>query len=211
MPTAELVENAPDRGGAVPPPGEVVRPGGGDGGGGLIGDPARFGLWLFLATLSMLFIGFTSAYLVRRASGDWLPLRPPLLLWLNTAVLGASSATLELARRRLAGWDLPGTRRFLAGTGLLGAAFVAGQGLAWRELVARGFYLASNPHNSFFYVLTGIHVLHLVSGLIWFCVVYYRVHRLALTPGEDGLRLFATYWHFLGGLWLYLLLLLFVV
>jgi cytochrome c oxidase subunit III len=211
MPTAELVRDAPNQGGTAPPPWEAVRHRGGDGGGGLIGDPARFGLWLFLATVSMLFIGFTSAYLVRRASGDWLPMRPPMLLWLNTAVLAASSATLEVSRRRLAAWDLTGTRRFLAGTGLLGAAFVAGQGLAWRELVARGYYLASNPHNSFFYVLTGMHALHLVSGLIWFCAVYYRVQRLALTPGEDGLRLFATYWHFLGGLWLYLLLLLFVL
>jgi len=210
VPSAELVTDAPSRGGRLPPA-EAGYPGGGDGGGGLIGDPARFGLWLFLATLSMLFVGLTSAYLVRRESGDWLPLRPPGVLWVNTAILLASSVTLEAARRRLAAWDLSGTRRFLGGTGLLGAGFVAGQALAWRELVDRGFYLASNPHNSFFYVLTGLHVLHLVSGLIWYCAVHYRLRRLAIAPGDDGLRLFATYWHFLGGLWLYLLLLLFVI
>jgi cytochrome c oxidase subunit 3 len=77
-------------------------------------------------------------------------------------------------------------------------------------LAARGFYLDSNPHNSFFYVLTGVHLAHLAGGLVWCGVVLSRVRRLAYVPGEDALGLFATYWHFLAGLWIYLLLLLFV-
>jgi cytochrome c oxidase subunit 3 len=149
--------------------------------------------------------------MVRRASGAWVPLSPPWLLWANSLVLLASSATLELARRRLRGWDLPAVDRWVLATGVLGALFVAGQLQVWRILVAEGYYLASNAHNSFFYMLTGIHGLHLVSGLIWFGVVLARLRRLAYVPGEDGLRLFATYWHFLGGLWLYLVFLLFVM
>ena len=71
-------------------------------------------------------------------------------------------------------------------------------------------FLATNPHSSFFYVLTGVHALHLVGGLTWGLVVVARLRKMTLTPGEDGLGLFATFWHFLGALWLYLLFLLFV-
>jgi cytochrome c oxidase subunit III len=173
-------------------------------------DPARFGLWLFLGTLTMMFIGFTSAYMVRRLSPDWAPLKPPGLLWANTAVLLLSSGTLEAARRRLRGWNVAGVGPWLLATGALGALFVGGQLTAWRLLVARGYFVGSSPHNSFFYLLSGVHGLHLVVGLIWFAVVLVKARRLAYTPGEDGLGMFATYWHFLTGLWVYLLLLLFV-
>lgn len=169
------------------------------------------GLWAFLGTLTMLFIGFTSAYIVRRASLDWRPLSPPRLLWLNTAALLASSATLQVARRRLRDWAVKEANGWLLVTGVLGVAFVAGQFLAWRALQAQGIFLASNPHSSFFYVLTGLHAVHLLGGLIWFSVVATRVSRMAYVPGEDGLGLFATYWHFLGGLWVYLFVLLFVI
>jgi cytochrome c oxidase subunit 3 len=194
--------------------GTIPMPPGGDGSGGgersLIGDPARFGLWLFLGTASMLFIGFTSAYILRRASADWQPLAAPRILWLNTAVLFLSSATLERSRRRLLGWDLAGAQGWLAFTGLLGVLFVAGQWQAWQALAATGVFLASNPHSSFFYVLTGVHAFHLLGGLVWFVAVLRRIRRMGFTPGEDGLRLFATYWHFLAVVWAYLLFLLFV-
>jgi len=191
------------------PPGRSEGPAGG-GPSSLFGDAPRFGLWLFLGTASMLFIGFTSAYILRRASGDWRPLSAPPILWLNTAVLFLSSATLEGARRRLRGWDIPAAQAWLAFTGILGVSFVVGQVLAWRSLAASGVFLSSNPHSSFFYLLTGVHVAHLLGGLVWFMADFVRIRRLAFTPGEDGLRLFATYWHFLAVLWAYLLFLLFV-
>jgi cytochrome c oxidase subunit III len=182
----------------------------GDGAPALLGDPSRFGLLAFLGTVSMLFVGFTSAYILRRASADWQPLSAPPVLWLNTAALLASSVTLEIARRRLRGWDRAGAQLFLAATGLLGLAFAAGQIVGWHQLAAMGVFLSSNPHSSFFYLLTGVHVVHLLAGLVWFAVALSRLRRMALLPGEDGLRLFATYWHFLGALWVYLLWLLFV-
>lgn len=209
----ELLEKAPARrsagdGDGPPPP--LSFQDGRPGGGGLAVDPTRFGLWLFLGTVTMMFIGFTSAYQVRRASADWRALPVPVLLWWNTAALLASSAALEVARRRLRAWAPAEAVPWVAATGLLGALFAAGQVMAWRALAASGFYLDSNPHNSFFYVLTGVHLVHLAGGLVWFAVVLARVRRLAYVPGQDGLRLFATYWHFLAGLWIYLLLLLFV-
>jgi cytochrome c oxidase subunit 3 len=194
------------------PPGD--RPGGGEPGrpgGGIAADSTRLGLWLFLGTVTMLFVGFTSAYLVRRGSADWRPLAVPAMLWWNTAAIAASSVTLEVARRRLRGWAPAGAVPWVAATGVLGALFAVGQVLAWRALAARGFYLETNPHHAFFYVLTGAHLVHLAGGLVWFAVVLSRVRRLAYVPGEDGLGLFATYWHFLAALWMYLLVLLFVV
>jgi cytochrome c oxidase subunit III len=170
---------------------------------------ARFGIWLMLGTMSMMFIGFTSSYMVRRAAGDWRALPLPSMLWVNTLALLASSVVLEAARRSLKAWDLPGAQRFLGLTGILGLAFAAGQFAAWRQLAAQGVFLSSHPHSSFFYMLTGVHLAHLAGGLVWFAVAYARLRRLAYAPGEDGLGLFATYWHFLGVLWAYLLLLLF--
>ena len=214
MPTPVLdpppaVEQVHDGGTGGAPP----RPdgdGGDDASRGAAGDPRRFGLWLFLGSLTMLFVGFTSAYVVRRAAADWAPLPTPGILWLNGAVLVASTAALEIARRRLRGWDLAGTQAWLALTGVLGGVFLAGQLAAWRALSRLGVYLATNPHSSFFYVLSGLHALHLVVGLLWFGVVLWKVRRLAVTPGSDALGLFATYWHFLTALWIYLFVLLFL-
>jgi cytochrome c oxidase subunit 3 len=213
---AELLEKAPAVPGSGGPPGGGDRPGGeggpsGEGSGGLLGDPARFGLWAFLGTVSMLFIGFTSAVILRRSSGDWRPLPAPPVLWLNTAALVASSATLEAARRRLRAWDARSAQALLGVTGLLGGLFLTGQVVAWRQLAARGIFLASNPHSSFFYLLTGVHGAHLLGGLAWFAVAFLSMRRLNYVPGGDGLRLFATYWHFLDALWVYLLFLLFVL
>jgi cytochrome c oxidase subunit III len=192
-------------------PGRPDGDGGDDGPNGLAGDPHRFGLWLFLGTITMLFVGFTSAYVVRRASADWGALAPPGILWVNGLVLLASSGTLEVARRRLRGWDLPGTQGWLALTGALGGLFLVGQLIAWRALARSGVFLASNPHSSFFYVLTGLHGVHLLVGLIWFVVVMWRVRHMAYTPGGDALGLFAIYWHFLSVLWVYLFVLLFLM
>ena len=208
----ERVEVKPTEGGG-PGGSDLAGPPRGDGDGpegrSVLGDPARFGLWLFLGTVTMFFIGLTSAYLVRRAAADWRSLPLPPALWLNTALLAASSVTLEVARRRLRGFELTAAGSWLAATGALGMAFVISQLFVWRELAARGYFLATNPHNSFFYILTGVHIIHLVPGLIWFGVVSWKLRRVALTPGQDELRLFATYWHYLAGLWVYLLCVLF--
>src|SRR5688572_15221044 len=147
------------------PPGGPDKPGaGGSGSGpsgaGLFGDTARVGLLAFLGTVSMLFIGFTSAYILRRASADWRPLDAPWMLWLNSLVLAGSSVTLEAARRRLRGWDLPSAQTLTLATGALGGVFVVGQWLAWQQLAAQGVFLATNPHSSFFYLLTGVHIVH---------------------------------------------------
>lgn len=210
--SASVLDHAPEllKGGGSPPPG------GGDAGGPRGGGPpeasfdtAKVGMLAFMGTVTMLFLGFSSALLLRRASVDWQPLRAPSLLWLSSGALVASSLALQVARRRLRGWDLLACERWVAFTGVLGAAFVTAQFAAWQELAAQGVFLATNPSSSFFYVLTGTHVVHVAAGLAWFATIAFRLRRMALLPGHDGLSLFAMYWHFLGGLWIYLLLLMF--
>jgi cytochrome c oxidase subunit 3 len=197
--------------GSPPPAGSVPQPLDGGGDGGSPSDTTRVGLLAFLGTVSMLFVGFTSTYIVRESAADWRPLTPPPVLWANTAILLASSVALERARRLLRNWDLPGTQSWFGLTGALGLLFVVGQILTWRALAAEGVFLSTNIHSSFFYLLTGLHGLHLLGGLVWFVTLLLRTRRLAITPGTDALALFATYWHFLAGLWLYLLFLLFVL
>ena len=168
-------------------------------------DAHRLGLWFFLATVVMLFAGFTSAILVRRTSADWqaIPLLP-LLRW-NTLVLLASSVTLERVRTLVRRDRRRQVRTWLAVTALLGVLFLAGQMGAWEQYRALGLFLSSNPHSSFFYILSGVHGAHLAGGLL-------GLGYLLARPGRVGaVNLCATYWHFLGGLWLYLLVMLFVV
>src|SRR4051812_9295495 len=167
-----LVPPAAERPGG--PAGPVVIDFGDDGGGRGAGfDPARFGLWAFLATVAMLFIGFTSAYIVRRTAVAWRVLPLPHLLWWNTGALFLSGAALEAGRARRRARPGAGMGWSLFATGLLALLFVAGQFQAWRLLSAAGFFLASNPHSSFFYLLSGIHLLHLGGGLVWFALVLF--------------------------------------
>jgi len=174
-------------------------------------NTARFGLWVLLGTISMLFIGFTSALLVRRVSSDWLAMPAPALLWANTGALLLSSVTLEMARRNLRAARGTHVLPFVVATGVLGAVFVAGQVRLWSGLVAQGIYLSVNPHSDFFFVLTGVHVVHILAALAWYAVVLTKVSRRAYAPGVDGLALFATFWHFLAAVWVYLLYVLFIL
>lgn len=169
-------------------------------------DQLRLGLWMFLSTVTMLFAAFTSAYIVRRSGSDWHPVALPPLLWVNTAVLAASSALLELANRdgRHARWD----RALLgcAASMVLGMLFLAGQVAAWRQLVRTGVYLPTSPHSSFFFMLTGAHAVHVAAAL---AVLAWGL-SLTRAAAQDAWRwasrmeLCRTFWHYLGGVWLLL-------
>jgi cytochrome c oxidase subunit 3 len=180
----------------------------------LVPDSAQLGLWLFLATVTMLFAAFASAYLVRSAGPDWETTPLPAVLWLNTVVLIVSSVTLEMARSRRKKSILRTFRNWFLVTLLLGFGFLAGQLVAWKQLMDMGIFIPSNPHSSFFYILTGLHGLHLLSGLILLLYVFLRV-RPALAENCNGpvhrdlTGLCATYWHFLTALWLFIFVMLF--
>jgi cytochrome c oxidase subunit 3 len=170
------------------------------------------GVAAFVGAVTMLFLAFTSAYVVRQQEAGWTALAIPPVLWINTALLLASSGTLEWARRRIQRGDEPGLRRGVEATAALGTMFVVGQVFAWRQLGAQGMFLSTNPHSSFFYVLTATHGAHLLGGIAALGVVLVRTWQHRYTAGgHAGLVNCAVYWHFLDLLWLYLFVLLFWV
>ena len=197
------------RGTGLPP----VDGGWGDGGGGQPGATRRAsltGLFVLLTATTMVFAAFTSAFWVRRGlSNDWAATPLPHVLWLNTAVLLASSAVLEIGRRALkSGKRAEFNRYWTVGTGL-GVLFLLGQGLAWRQLSDAGVFIASNPSSSFFYVLTAAHALHILGGVTALVYVDVKALSLQLGPGKrTAVDVSALFWHFLDGLWVYLMLLL---
>jgi cytochrome c oxidase subunit III len=169
------------------------------------------GTWLFIAAVTMMFAGLTSTVVVRQAAGlDWVRTYIPSLLYLNTVVLLVSSVTFEFARHSVK-IGLASTNRTavaLYTTLVLGLLFVTGQVVAWKTLVARGVYLASNPSSSTFYLLTAIHALHLMGGVLVLTYLVSRMDAMAAPKFRACIGAASLYWHFMSILWLYILLLL---
>jgi len=189
---------------------------------------ARLGMVVALTAIVMVFVSFTSAYVVRQGLPtldprtntlvrDWFPVPLPRLLLINTFVLLISSVTMELARRQAAGEVAEtgvsvgheGQISWLALTVMLGLSFLIGQLTVWRELAASGFYLATSPSSSFVYLLTGMHGLHLLGGVL--ALLTAGAASLLGRPVASRLILLdATgwYWHFMAFLWIYIFCLL---
>ncbi len=175
--------------------------------------PSSTAIWVVLFAITMMFAAFTSALIVRKGSSlDWRTFTLPSILYLNTLLLIVSSVTLEVARRRVANFmggpksQVESPARWLYITLFLGLLFVAGQYVAWSQLRAEGLYLATNPSSSFFYLLTATHALHVMGGLGGLVYVIRKLSKSVLRRNQ--LVATARYWHFMGILWLYLLLLL---
>lgn len=195
---------------------------------------ARVGILVLIIAIVMIFASYSSAYVVRQGlptldprSGtlvrDWIPLHLPNFLLINTLILLVSTLTMELARRQslrvaaiarttptvLSARRDADTLPWLSMTAVLGLAFLSGQWLVWRELAARGFYVATSPSSSFFYVLTGLHAVHLFGGILALFIAagafLFRLHHDTRAVVSDAT---AWYWHFLTFLWVYLLCLL---
>ena len=197
--------------------GRRLRDGGRGDGRGHGGEEARgreraaiIAVWIVLAASTMLFLGFTSTYLVRRGGPDWLAVDLPPLLWVNTALLVVSSVAMEGARRYGRAGNLAQARRYLRAAITLGLAFVGGQALAWGQLLSGGVGVAAGPHSSFFYLLTGVHGAHVLGGLGALLYGWSRLGAPAVSLRWSSVALtnLATYWHFVDGVWLYVFLLL---
>lgn len=153
----------------------------------------QVGLWFFLAVATMIFAALLSAYIVRMGSSDWHSLPKPGLLWLNTAILLLSSAALQWASTALRQGNLKSARLgFVAGVVLSGLFFV-GQVWTWFVLQKLGYFLSTNPSSSFFYLLTAVHGVHLLGGLI-----------VAAVRSRERFQLLVTYGHFLTVVWVVL-------
>jgi cytochrome c oxidase subunit III len=163
---------------------------------------AKVGLGVFLAVVGCLFALFASAYFMRMELSDWQPLQIPPLLWLNTGMLVLSSVALQCAVVAARRSQIDMVRLGLVTGGLTALAFLAGQLVVWRDLSASGYFLEANPANSFFYMITGMHGLHILGGLVALARTIsgawgrYQPERLRLS-----VELCAMYWHFLLFVW----------
>lgn len=188
----------------------------------------RIGMWLALAAILMMFAALTSAYVFRstRVQQEWQAFSVPPMLWVSTLLILLSSATFEAARRAEQRGRYGSYRRWLLASLLLGFGFIVSQLLAWRELVGQGIYLATNPHSSFFYLLTGLHALHLLGGILGLSYLAFRARGEIVAASGVGsgvagagrrerkrrasVEAIGLYWHFMDGLWVYLFALLFL-
>jgi cytochrome c oxidase subunit 3 len=173
-----------------------------------MGAPAKIGLWVFLTVITSLFTLFTIAYLVRMTLDDWRPVTEPPLLWANTIILLLSSLALHGAKFSFSKEQAGRARAMLLLAGLFTLVFLCGQWLAWQQLLAAGYGLSGNPASDFFYLLTGLHAVHLLGGL----VVWGRtVLRLQIVGSHSvteklglSIELCSVYWHYLLVVWLVL-------
>ena len=172
------------------------------------------GLYLYFGVATVIFTLMASAYVVRMGmpsvmehggGGDWQPMPEPPQVWINTGILIVSSVAWEAARRAAHKADLAQGRRMSVVGGALGVAFLVGQLLLWWQYQAGGYFMAANPANAFFYLLTTVHGLHLAGGL----AALARVFRQLTAEGASAralrnIRLCAIYWHFLLLVWVLL-------
>ena len=169
----------------------------------------QLGVWILLTAVVMLFAGLSSAYIVLRGVPTWQNIELPWMLWPNTAVLLLSSVAIDISRRAVRRNDLQSMKRWLAVGGVLGLAFLVGQLAAWRQLVNAGVYVPSTLQSGFFYILTGLHGLHLLGGVFALGYVFSKALKDRITAFDyEPLKLCALYWHVMDALWIYLFLLL---
>ena len=171
-------------------------------------NPKKFLLWLLIVSIVMMFGAFTSAYIVRRAEGNWLEFDLPAGFLVSTVLIVLSSVTMQAAYFAARKDNLLLLRGMLAVTLLLGLGFLLSQWSSWGELVQNNIFFGgrtSNPAGSFVYVLSGVHAFHLVTGLLFLIIVLISALRYSIhSRNMLRMEMCTTYWHFLGGLWVYL-------
>lgn len=168
-------------------------------------NPRKFILWLFIVSILMLFASFTSAYLVRRAEGNWLEFSVPAIFGYSTVVLVVSSLTMHWAYLAAKKDNFNALRIAISITFALGIIFLYMQFQGWIELVRNNVYFVGNPAGSFIYVFTGMHAFHLISGLIVLVFALVAAFRLRIhAKSLEQVQVASTYWHFLDVLWIYL-------
>ncbi|MEZ4886465.1 MAG: cytochrome c oxidase subunit 3 [Chitinophagales bacterium] len=177
--------------------------------------PKKFGLWLGLGSIIMMFAGLTSAFIVRKAQGNWTDYILPNIFWISTLVILLSSMTLIIGERAIKKGNASLYRKMIGLTFLLGIGFAILQYYGWLALSSFGIILQGNdPSGAFLYVISGIHVVHVVGGLLFLAIFFFKTFKKA-DPVEQlmedmkpekflGIELLSTYWHFVGVLWVYL-------
>ncbi len=170
--------------------------------------PKKFALWLFIVSILMIFAAMSSAYIVRKGDGNWLDFDFPQAFWVSSAIILLSSATMQWAHFSAKKDNFGTLKLSMFLTFVLGIAFIVAQYMGWQDLQLRQIWLGgreSNPAGSFVYVMTGLHIMHLITGIVFLLLVLIaafrdQIHAKAMTR----IDMCTTYWHFLDFLWIYL-------
>lgn len=169
--------------------------------------PHKFTLWIGLGSIIMMFAGLTSAYIVKRNQGNWEEFSIPAEFYYSTGIILLSSLTVQMAVRAFKEREIPKYRRLITFTALLGLAFMILQWAGFMELYAKGIKLTGNVSGSFLFVITGLHMLHVLGGVVALFIMFFKAHSaVKRTYSSVGIEVVSTYWHFVDLLWIYLFL-----
>ncbi len=172
-------------------------------------NPMKFALWVSLASITMMFAGLMSAYIVRQAAGNWLEFALPSHFVLSTGLLVLSSVTMHLSLIRFRQTREVAYKTFLVTTAVLGLTFVCLQYYGWQFLFTQGIDFKGNPSGPFFYIISGLHVAHVLAGLAALAVALFHGFHLPFRVTDkrvDRLEITTQYWHYVDVLWVILYL-----
>lgn len=170
--------------------------------------PHKFTLWVAMGSIVMMFAALTSAYIVKKNTGSWLEFDLPKIFWYSTLVILISSLTIHLATKAFKAREMGRYRTLITVTVILGVLFITMQWLGFRDLESRNIALTgvkSNSAASFLFVITGLHMLHVLGGVIALLVIFIRAYAVKVKNYSSlPIELVGTYWHFVDALWIYL-------
>ena len=170
--------------------------------------PHKFTLWVGMGSILMMFAAFTSAYIVKKNQSSWLEFELPRIFWYSTFVILTSSVTMQLAIKAFKAREMNRYRNLVTITAILGVLFIVMQGLGFQSLEVKNIALTgakSNSAASFLFVITGIHMLHVLGGVIALLVIFIKAYRLKVKNYSSmPIELAGTYWHFVDAIWIYL-------
>jgi cytochrome c oxidase subunit 3 len=167
--------------------------------------PHKFALWVAMGSISMMFAGLTSAYIVREAQGNWLYYKLPVIFWVSTGTILLSSVTMHLGVKAFKEREMVKYRMLITATLLLGFLFGLFQWIGFNQLYAHNIRVNGNPSESFLFIITGLHLVHILGGIIALLIVFFRAFRTRIKIyNATGLEVVANYWHFVDVLWIYL-------
>ncbi len=172
--------------------------------------PHKFTLWVAMGSIVMMFAGLTSASIVKRNQSNWLEFSLPLAFWYSTAIILLSSLTIHLSLKSFKAREMQRYRTLITITAVLGLLFMALQFVGFANLEARNIPLfgkRSNAATSFVGIITGLHMLHVLGGVVAIMVIFIRAYT-SKTKNYSSLpiEMVSTYWHFVDILWIYLFL-----
>jgi cytochrome c oxidase subunit 3 len=169
--------------------------------------PHKYSLWIAMGSITMMFIGFTSAYVVKRAQANWFTFQLPVIFWISTAIIISSSITVQMAVKQFKNRQMQRYKQLITLTAVLGVAFAVCQWIGFMQMNAMGLPLNGPASVSFIYVIVSVHMLHVLGGVIALLIMFGRAFRTRVRVYSPvPIEVAATYWHFVDALWIYLLI-----